>query len=245
MFSPDTDRVISRKRINWAGILSQGTLILFLILYLSLFVFDFGESDLINSINTYFLPIFLVIFVVFPLLANLYTRWDQRRKWNLLAEEMGLNIELKSRLAFPEITGTYRAHRVAVVQATEKRGRNRVYFTHFSVELTIPVQENFMIQKRSLAHLNRELTGDEELDKKLTVKISSSRLLQQILKSRRLRQGLIELGERSRTKNLTLQSKSLTYIESGQIRDVEYLRSVLVYLVELSAMIERVEQIGL
>ena len=244
MFSVDMDRVIPRRRINWVGILLQVLLIVFLLLYFAVAIFEYGDSELFNLVNRYYIPIFLVLFLGFPLVVSLYTRWDQRRKWNQLAEEMGLHIEQASRLAFPEINGTHRGHRISITQTSERRGRSRVYFTNFTIQLSIPASANFVIQKRSLTHINRELTGDEELDKKLTVKISSKRLLQQILKTKRLRQGLLELGERSRTKKMTLLEKNLIYTESGQIRDNDYMRAVLTYLVELASLIERSEQIG-
>jgi hypothetical protein len=219
-------------------------LILFLVLYFGITIFGLGNLNQRDLLESYFLLIFLAIFIGLPLIVGVFTRWDQQRKWNQLAEEMGLKIEQKSRFAFPTITGTHRGHRVSISQITQRRGRNRAYFTSFTIELIVSPRVNFAIQKRSLTHINRELTSDEEIDKRLTIKISSKRLLQQILQSSRIRQGLLELGERARTKNLVLQDKTLVYLENGQIRDTEYLRSVLVYLVELATLVERGEQIG-
>ena len=162
----------------------------------------------------------------------------------MFAEEMGLPVEKKSWFSSPIIKGTYRGHRITIADTSESRGRSRVHFTNFMMNLNTPTTSSFTIKKRSITHVNRELTNDEVVDKKLTIKINSKMLLQQILKTRRLRQGLLELGERSRTRDLYLNGKTLHYKEGGQVSDPVYLQAVLNYMVEMIKLIERVERIG-
>lgn len=244
MYSTNPDRVIPRQRVHIVNILMQVFTILFLVLYFGVIFFRLGDFNQRDLLDRYFLPIFLIIFIGLPLISSFFTRWDQNRKWAQLADEMSLQIEQKSRLANPVISGTHRGHRVSISQTTQRHGRNRVYLTRFTIQLAVSPKANFIIQKRSLSQFNRQRSGDEEIDKKLTIEISSKRLLEQILKTRRIRQGLLELGERASTKNLALHNNDLVYHENGQIRDIEYLRAVVVYLVEFAALVERGEQIG-
>lgn len=153
-------------------------------------------------------------------------------------------MEKKSWVSSPVIQGTYRGHQITIADTNESRGRSREHFTNFMMTLNTPTTSTFTIKKRSITHANRELTNDEEVDKKLTIKINFKMLLEQILKTRRLRQGLLELGERSRTRDLYLNGKVLHYKESGQVSDPEYMQAVLNYMIDLIKLAERVEQIG-
>ncbi len=52
----------------------------------------------------------------------------------------------------------------------------------------------------------------------------------------------MQLGERARTKNLALRGDAISYVESGQTTDTEYMRAVLGVLAELAHALERIEQ---
>jgi len=243
MFSNDTERVIPRQRINLANLFSQGITLLFVIL---IFVQLFLRAELPEWLEPS-QPLILVALVVFFILTGLMSavvRWNQTRRWKRLAEELGFQTEQKTAFSIPRIRGTYRGYRVAIADSTEKQGRSNIHYTNFMLELNTPSQSSFTIEKRSLTHMRRELTNDDEIDKKLTVKISSEHLLQQILRSRRLRQGLLELGDRAQTKSLYMDGKTLHYKERGQISDREYMQAVLGYIIELAKLIEREVHIG-
>lgn len=243
MFSTDNERVIPRKPINIPNLLIQGSMLLFILLFFGQMVlgqqfFDFGfDSD-------FLLVIIFLVFFVLSALVGIIQRWYQRRMWNTFAEQIGFQMEQRNRFGFPEMRGTYRGHRILIKDTTENQGRNRVHFTNFILDLNTPTSSSFTILKRSLTHLNRERTQDSQVDKKLTVKISSQKLLSQILNTRRLRQGLLELGERARTRTLFLNGKTLHYKESSQISSHEYLQAVLDYMIELTNLTERIDQIS-
>ena len=240
MFSSDSDRVIPRQRIKFGNIIIQFSLLVFVILFFRQIIFDSNATDWLAE-N---LVILFVAFFVLTSLIGSVNRWFQFRRRTTFAAEMGLPVEKKSLFSSPVIQGTYRGHQLTIADTSESRGRSREHFTNFLMTLNTPTTSTFTIKKRSITHANRELTNDEEVDKKLTIKINSNKLLQQILKTRRLRQGLLELGERSRTKDLYLNGKVLHYKESGQVTDPVYLQAVLNYMVEMIKLIERVERIG-
>ena len=147
-----------------------------------------------------------------------------------------------NRWTLPTLQGITRGHRVTISQTTKQRGRSRVYFTNYVVALNTPIKATFVIDKRSLTHFNRYRIGDEDFDKKLSTQTSSEDLIRQLLRTRRLRLGIMQLGERSRSKKLALNGKTLTYVEGGQTTDTEYMRAALNLLTELAQAIERIEQ---
>jgi hypothetical protein len=112
------------------------------------------------------------------------------------------------------------------------------------INLNEPAQQTLSVKKRALISVNRELTGDEEIDKKLTIKTTSAALLRRLISTTRLRQGLLELGERARSKELSLSRKTLHYIELGQISDTEYIQAVLIYLIDLTSLVERFDRMA-
>ena len=243
MYLSDTERVIPRQRINIVNLITQGLLLLFVILFLAQLILGTNQLEWLASFESALFILF-VVFIILSGFISLGVRWIQSRTWDAFADEMGFQTEQKNWFSIPKIHGTYRGHRITMADSTEKTGRNTVHFTNFILDLNTSSQSSFTIQKRSLTHFNRELTNDAGVDKKLTVKISSKKLLQQMLKTRRVRQGLLELGERARTRALFLNGKTLHYKERGQISDREYIQAVLNYLIELAKLIQREEQIG-
>lgn len=244
MFSPDTERVIPRPRIKFASLILQTLFVVLFILVLVWVIFEPDRFRQIGNVESFILYIFLAFFIL-TALVGLVNRWNQQRMWKIFAEEMGFQVEQKNRFTTPVIKGTYRGHPVTIKASVERQGRNQIHYTNFMVQLNNPHRSTFTIKKRRLTHLKREPTGDGEIDRKLTIKISSDRLLQQILKSHRLRQGLLELGERARTRDLFFNGKTLHYKERGQITDLEYMRAVIGYMIEMTKLIERMEQIGM
>ncbi|HSG25877.1 MAG TPA: hypothetical protein VLA32_07135 [Anaerolineales bacterium] len=243
MFSSDSDRIIPRRRIKFGNLIIQFLLFLFVILFFIQMIFDSNTTNWFEDISDYLVLLFVGFFILTSLIGFVI-RWFHFRKWTIFAEERGLTVEKKSWVSSPVIQGTYRGHQITIADTSESRGRSREHFTNFMMTLNTPTTSTFTIKKRSITHANRELTNDEEVDKKLTIKINSKMLLEQILKTRRLRQGLLELGERSRTRDLYLNGKVLHYKESGQVSDPEYMQAVLNYMIDLIKLAERVEQIG-
>ncbi|MEJ2485304.1 MAG: hypothetical protein P8Y68_06180 [Anaerolineales bacterium] len=243
MYLSDTERVIPRQRINFVNLITEGLIFLFVIFFIGQLILGANRLGRLASFESAIFILF-VGFIILSGFISLGVRWIQRRTWGAFAEEMGFQTEQKTVFSIPKIHGTYRGYRISITDSTEKQGRSTVHFTNFILELNTPSQNSFTIQKRSFTHFNRELTNDAGVDKKLTIKISSKKLLQQMLKTRRLRQGLLELGERARSKVLYLNGKTLHYKERNQISDREYIQAVLNYLIELAKLVEREEQIG-
>jgi len=246
MFSnmKDPNRVIPKLRGNLFSNFLQVILILFILLVM---VQTFLSGELADQFSRYidllYIPM-IVVFLVVPLAIGFVTRWQLSRRWEQLASEFALKVERPNRLAYPTLAGTFRGHRVSVMISSKQRGRSRVFFTNFMIVLNERSSNTLEVKKRSLVSLNRETIGDEEIDKKLSIKTSSNTFLQRILANRRLRQGLLELGERSRSKELVLSKKDLQYIEQGQISNPDYIRAVLTYLVDLANLVERFDRMA-
>lgn len=243
MFPSDEERIVPKKRIAVINILTQVFIALFLLTFFGLLFFEDFAPEITEFAFNYLIWIYIVGLVGIPLVFGLFSRWIQAGKWQTLAEELGLQTTQSNRWTLPTLQGTYRGHRVSISQTTQRRGRSRVYFTNYEVTLNTPIKATFLIEKRSLTHFNRNQIGDEAFDKKLSTQASSEELIRQLLRTRRLRLGIMQLGERARSRKLALNGKILTYVEGGQTTDIEYMRAVLNLLAELAHAIERMEQL--
>ncbi len=245
MFPTDAERIIPRRRGSLGQFIMRGFQVILVLLFLAYFAFAEIFPEFFEQFPRLIETGLWIPIIVIPILFVIYTRWSHHRKWAALADEMGLTLEQKKRGAFPTIMGTYRAHRVEISKHVEGGGQQQVSFTDILVNLNFETRETLTIQSKKITDLNREKTGIEEIDKKLTVVSSSKRLVQRVLNTRRLCLGLLQLGENSRTRRLMLNGKTLHYRERGDIGDKEYLRAALVFLVDLSNVIEGFAQMGL
>jgi hypothetical protein len=241
----DTERIIPRKRIDFLKIGTNALAVTFVLLYISFDIF----ADMLPTIPQLnyetLIIILLVLIFVMPLSINMFSKWLQSQKWRALADEIGFQTKQDNRVSMPALHGTLRGHQIKVSQTAERRGRSRVFFTQYEVTLAERVSSSFKMQKRRFTSFNQEKTGDEEFDKKYTTSTTDERLVNNILRTRRLRLGLLQLGERARTRTLTLNHTTLTYIESGETADTEYIKAVMGFLSEMAHIIERNQQFDL
>ena len=247
MFNPDKDdeRIIPRKRLDILKGGSQVLAVIFLLLYLGYDLFVEMLPIAIPEIGYQTLIILmLVLVIVVPGAFMLFSKWVQLQKWQALADEIGFQAERANNFSIPKLHGTLRGHRITVWQSSERRGRNRVNFTNISVGLNERVGDSFSLKKRSLTDFNQHKVGDDEFDKRYTTQTTNQRLIDTILHTRRLRLGLLQLGERARTRTLVFNQSTLAYIESGETSDTDYLRSVMGFLSEMAQTIERTKQFG-
>ena len=119
-----------------------------------------------------------------------------------------------------------------------------MFFTSYVVDLPQATRNTLIIQKRSLTNFNRSNTGDEEIDGKFEVKAPSKTVVDEIITTTRLRQGLMELAENNTSLHLGVEKKVIRLIEAGQVGDPEYLTAVLRYLVDIAYLVERSDRIG-
>lgn len=244
MFSEDNERIIPRKSPNYAQIILQG---FFIIMALVIIIGPFFNSPLLDKFFSWGDNVFLVLIVLFILpsaLAAWFESWNLRRNWSALAENMGFLYEPKADKKNATLSGRYRSHRFEITQYTERHGRSQVHYTQFTVPLNNELTTTLAIRNKNLTDFNREGTGDAEIDRKLTVSTSSKQLLQNLLRTRRIRLGLLQMRDGNRKLQLTTDKVSLRLILSGRITNQEYLRAVLTYLVEFAGAVERFEQTG-
>jgi hypothetical protein len=169
----------------------------------------------------------------------LFGKWLQMQKWLALAEELGFQTEQANRFTMPSLHGSMRGHRMVISQTSERRGRSRVYFTRYHITLNQPAKATFVFKKRALTDFNQKKIGDDEFDKRYAATSSDERLVANFLRTRRLRLGLLQLGERARSRSLALNHDTLVYIERGETPDTEYLKAVMGFLSDLAHAIER------
>lgn len=244
MFSDDSERIIPRKRPNYVQIFSQVFIILVFLAYLAaplLFNEQLSRNPQLENIG---LPALLISGMVAILAAAWFEGWNLRRSWAAYAEEMGFRYNPPERGSKPTIQGSYRSHRFDIIQTTVKRGRNQTHYTNFILPLNGTVSTTLKIQPRSLTHFNREVTGDADIDRKLTISTNSKKLVENLLRTRRIRLGMLDLREGNRRIQLVMDKSSLQLSLVGRIGDREYLQAVLTYLTELASAIERFEQVG-
>lgn len=242
MFSSNEERVIPYKRVNLTNLITQVFLGFFLLLIFGLTIFPDQLPVFSENFYTYLTPIIVIFLVLVPLGFGIFGRWVQHQKWKALADDLGFQTEQPNRFTLPKLKGNYRGHQLLISQSSQQRGRSRVYFTDYLVMLNTPSKESFEIKKRAITHFNRYRIGDEEFDKKFSTQNSSDKMIGKILRTRRLRLGILQLGERARSRTLTLSGKALSYVESGQTADTEYMRGVINFLAELGNAVERLDQ---
>jgi len=246
MFSniEDSNRIIPRMRKNIISASVQYIFVLFILLLLAIPFLSGEFGRLINEYDDYiFIPILILVLGV-SIVSSFYINWDLNRRWERLAADFALQLEKQNRFAPPRLTGTFRGHKVTVEITAVKRGRNRTYYTNFFITLPQPVDYNLSFKKRNLISLNRETVGDDEIDKKLKIDSSSDDLLRRILTTNRLRQGLLELGEKNRLQELSITENKIHYVERERISDDNYIHAVLRYLGDLANLVERFDHLA-
>ncbi len=244
MFSDDTERIIPRKRPNYTQIAIQVVIILMLFSYLAVPLLLSEQIDRNPQIEAIWLPAVFIGTMVAILGATWLETWLLRRTWAALAEDMGFRYSPPLKGSKPTIQGSYRSHRFEITQTTVKQGRNQTHYTNFAIPLNGTVSTTFKVQAKRLTHFNRDVTGDDEIDRKLTISTNSKKLLENLLRTQRIRLGLLQLRDGNRRLQLTMDKTTLYYTMLGRITDREYLVAVLAFLVQLAGATERFEQIG-
>ena len=235
----DEERIIPRKKINFLKVGSQVLAVVFVLLYIG---FDLLAEFLpaLPAINYQTLIILLLVLIfVMPGGIILFGKWLQIQKWLGLADELGFQAKQANRFSLPTMHGSLRGHRITISQISERRGRSRVFFTRYHITLNEPGNESFVFKNRGIMDFNQKKIGDVEFDKRYSTTTNDERMVGNILRNRRLRLGLLQVGERARSRSLALNHDALVYVESGETSDTEYLRAVMGFLSELAQNIER------
>ncbi|MEJ2758124.1 MAG: hypothetical protein P8046_06525 [Anaerolineales bacterium] len=244
MFSDDSERIIPRKPINSFQTILQVVVILILIFFSMATLFLPQLPGWLSRWQSVIFPAMMIGVVVLMLGNIFYESWRVRRNWASFAEEMGFRYEPSSGGKGPSIQGNYRSHRFVLTQFTERRGRNQVHYTSFAVPLNNTLKHTLAMRPKKITDIRRELTGDDEVDRRLTISTSSKQMLQYLLRTRRIRLGMMQLAERNRGMQLHMDKTTLRLVMRGRLVDQEYLKTVLTYLTELAGAMERYEQIG-
>lgn len=242
MFTEDNERIIPRKRLNFSQIFLQG---FFIVVALVIVIGPLFSSPLVDKFFEWGDNVFLVLIVLFILPSALvawFENWKIQRNWSALAENMGFTFEPKANKKNVTLSGRLRSHRFEITQYTERRGRSQVHHTIFTVPLNNEISTTLSIRNKNLTDFNSEGTGDADIDRKLVVSTTSKKLLNNLLRNRRIRLGLLQLRDGNRKIQLSANKTAIQLDLSSRIANQEYLRAVLGYLVELAGAIERFEQ---
>lgn len=244
MFSENNERIIPRRRPNFAQIFLQA---FYILVVLVIVIGPFFPSSLLDRFFSWGDNVFLVLIVLFIIpTAGVawFESWNLRRNWSDMAENMGFTLEPKTDKKNITLSGRYRSHSFEITQYTQRRGRSQVHYTLVTVPLNSEVSTTLAVRNKNLTDFNREGTGDADIDRKLTVSTNSKPLLQNLLRTRRIRLGLLQLRDGNRKLQLAMDKTTLRLTLTSRVSNQEYLRAVLTYLVEFAGAVERFEQVG-
>ena len=149
---------------------------------------------------------------------------------------------------YPRLTGEYRGFQTIMQTIVQGRTRyNRTVFVLMNIHLHRSIEENLELmglrgglydtKKTEIVYEEKPFIS-EEINSIFNVTASSPRKLKQLLAQPRLHQGIMELNEAFNKLRLTIVDDSLTCSFEGKIQDINFLQTVLDFLVELAQFAE-------
>lgn len=229
------DRIIPRRKRSFS-------ITYFLTILFFIWVFF---RELIRGLLPVPLEIELIIvsFVVILIIISWYfSKKSFNDKWQLFSVEHGLKIMFPGKVKFfsdPLIEGRYRSHNIRIDFISEKRGRNSQTFTRLVLFLHKPLNGSIEFKRRSLINPGEDVSDDEAFRKSVAVKTTSLPAARALLKSQRIRTGIIEIRDQVRHLNITITGNTITHIEPGKIRDTIYVLGLMDFLSQLTNQFER------
>ena len=175
-----------------------------------------------------------------------------RKTWRDIAFSLGLNYsEYKSRwINFPQIKGVYKGVPLSM-ERTIKRIGNENSVSHTTLKLTLEGKSSDIIiiaPLRLISNIRRNFFGEERryvklgnenFDKKFSVRSTSEQAAKYILSSHSVQQGLLDIQSENSTMNIEIYGNELHYSEQEIIMDVNYLQAVIGVLIDVAQRIER------
>ena len=188
----------------------------------------------------FFAGIFALVFG-----ALYFTRQAQQKAWGELAARTGLTFEPGGFFGpVPRVTGAYRSHSLTLDTFTRGSGKHRhtytriVLFVNNQANVYLALYQEGVFSKIGKFFGMQDIqVGDEEVDRKFIIKSKPENYAASLFTSISLRDQLLK----TRTLNVEVDGRELTFEQMGLLTDVEYLKFLFDLLCQLA---ERVEQAG-
>ena len=171
------------------------------------------------------------------------TRQARTRAWTEVAERTGLTLEPGSFFKSPRLSGTYRAHTLALDTFSRSHGKSSTTYTRIVVfvnnraNVYLALYEEGVFSKIGKFFGSEDIqVGDEEIDRRFIIKSRPPEVAPRLLTSISLRSKLLE----ARSINVEMDGRELYFEQRGAETNLDYLVFLFDLLTDLAEFVERV-----
>jgi hypothetical protein len=196
-----------------------------------------------TPLATMLLPFLIVVgvLVLFAVLAYL-RRLARQQAWSELAARTGLTFEPGGLFSPMRITGTYRGHPLTLDTFTRRSGKNSTTYTRIMLSvnnpsaLTLAIYDENVLSKVGKALGMQDIqVGDDELDRRFTIKGQPEPVIAGLLTSIGLRQKLLE----ARSLHVDVKDRELHFEQRGAESNADHLQFLFDLLSDLAEAVDR------
>lgn len=196
-----------------------------------------------TPLATTLLPILLVVGLLILFAVLTYLRHQARRQaWSELATRTGLTFEPGGLFSSMRVTGTNRGRSLTLDTFTRSSGKNSTTYTRISVSVNNPsalslaiYDENVLSKFGKALGMQDIQTGDEELDRRFTIKGQPEPMIANLLTSIGLRQKLLE----ARSLHVEVKGRELHFEQRGAESNADYIQFLFDLLSDLAEAVDR------
>ncbi len=194
-------------------------------------------------LTTTLLPFLLVvgILVLFTVLAYL-RRQARQQAWSELAARTGLALEPGGIFSPMRVTGYYRGRPLTLDTFTRSSGKSSTTYTRIRLGVNNPPALSLAIYDENvLSKIGKALgmqdvqTGDDELDRRFTIKGQPEPVIARLLTSIGLRQKLLE----ARSLHVEVKDRELHFEQRGAESNADHLQFLFDLLSDLAEAVDR------
>ena len=192
---------------------------------------------------TTLLPFLIAIglLVLFGMIAYL-RRQARQQAWSELAARTGLTFESGGIFAPMRVAGNYRGRPLTLDTFTRHNGKNSTTYTRIQLGTNNPCALSLAIYDENvLSKLGKALgmqdiqTGDDELDRRFTIKGQPEPVIASLLTSVGLRQKLLE----ARSVHVEVKGQQVYWQQRGAESNADYLQFLFDLLSDLAEAVDR------
>jgi len=191
---------------------------------------------------TTLLPFLIAIglLVLFGMIAYL-RRQARQQAWSELAARTGLTFESRSIFAPMRVAGNYRGRSLTLDTFTRHSGKNSTTYTRIQLGTNNPCALSLAIYDENvLSKLGKALgmqdiqTGDDELDRRFTIKGQPEQVIANLFTSIGLRQKLLE----ARSVHVEVRGQQVYWQQRGAESNADYLQFLFDLLSDLAEAVD-------
>jgi len=200
------------------------------------------RSDFTLLVTT-LLPFLIVIslLVLFGVIAYL-RRQARQQAWGELAARTGLTFESGGLFSPMRVTGTYRGHSLTLDTFTRSTGKNSTTYTRIQMgannpsALSLAIYDENVLSKVGKALGMQDIqTGDDELDRRFTIKGQPEPMIASLFTSIGLRQKLLQ----ARSVHVEVRGQQVYWQQRGAESNADHLQFLFDLLGDLAEAVDR------